>query len=119
MLAASFHFAGIRDVEAEIIVAAATFVASMDVRPAGVSRQDRRLADRLQQEGMTSTPISATEARQSLPNGLRRSLHADYVADALDRHADAGLADRIGDEFWIIRAKGSEAWLRLRFTNPS
>ena len=40
----------------------------------------------------------------------------DQVADALDRLVEAGLADRDGDEEWVLRAKGSEAWIRLSLT---
>jgi hypothetical protein len=37
----------------------------------------------------------------------------DEVADALDRLVAAGLADRHGEDEWVLRAQGSEAWMRL------
>lgn len=113
ILAASFQIAGLEDLEREIIVAAASLIASMDVRPVRVGRQERRLADRLQQKGLEGVPVSAARARRALPRSLQREVSADDIADALDKLVASGLADRDGDE-WVLRAKGSEAWIRLR-----
>jgi hypothetical protein len=114
ILAALFEVAGFHDVDREIIVSTAGILASMDVRPVRLGRQERRLADRLRQEGLAGVPISAERARRWLPKNRRRSIDDDSVADSLERLVAAGLADREGDDEWIVRAKGSEAWLRLR-----
>jgi hypothetical protein len=47
---------------------------------------------------------------------LRKEVSRDQVADALDRLVAAGLADREGEEEWVLRAKGSEAWIRLELS---
>lgn len=117
VLAASFQVAGLEDVEPEILIAAAGLVASMDVRPVRLGRQERRLAERLRQANLTGTPITAAKARRALPKARRREVTRDEIADALDRLVDAGLADHAGDEEWIVRAQGSEAWIRLRLTS--
>jgi hypothetical protein len=115
LLAALFELAGLHDVGREIIVSTAGLVASMDVRPVRLGRQERRLADRLRQDGLTAAPISADEARRALSKDHRRGVDADQIAALLDRLVAAGLADREADDKWMIRAKGSEAWIRLRF----
>ena len=112
ILAALFEMAGLHDVEREIVISTAGLLASMDVRPVRLGRQERRLADRLRQEDLTGVPISAEQARRVLPKNRRHS--ADTVADSLERLVAAGLADREGDNEWIVRAKGSEAWIRFR-----
>lgn len=114
ILAASFQLAGLEDVEREILVAAASLVASMDIRPVRLGRQERRLAERLQQKGLEGMPVTAGQARRALPKSTRTEVSRDQVADALDRLVAAGLADREGEE-WVVRAKGSEAWIRLRW----
>jgi hypothetical protein len=116
ILAASFQIAGLEDLDREIIVAAASLIASMDLSPVRLGRQERRLADRLRQAGLEDEPVSAKRARRALPQRLRRDVTDDEVADALDRLVDAGLADRESDDTWVLRAKGSEAWIRLRLT---
>lgn len=113
VLAAGFQVAGLEDLDREIIIAAAGLVASMDLRPVRPGRQERRLAERLRQKDLEGVPISAAEARRALPKSRRREVSSDEIADALDRLVDAGMADRNGDE-WVLRAKGSEAWIRLR-----
>jgi hypothetical protein len=119
VLAASFQLAGLDHVETEIVVAAAGFVASMDVRPVRLGRQERRLADRLRQQDLVGAPISAADARRVLPKSRRRSITEDEIADALDRLVDAGLADSAGDQEWVVRAQGSEAWIRIRLRGGS
>jgi len=119
ILAASFQVAGIEDVENEIIIAAASLVAAMDVRPVRLSRQERRLHDRLRQAGFEGTSISAADAHNALSKKVRRVVSRDEVADALDHLVDAGLADRESENEWTLRAQGSEAWIRLRFTSTS
>lgn len=116
ILAASFQIAGLEDLDREIIIAAAALIASMDVGPVRLGRQERRLADRLQQKGLTGVPVSAARAHRALPPSRRREVSRDEIADALDRLVDAGLADREGEDQWVLRAKGSEAWIRLRLT---
>ena len=116
VLAVSFQIAGFEDVDTEVVIAAAGLVASMDVHPVRLGRQERRLAERLRQNDLVGVPISAAEARRALPKSHRREVTPDEVADALDRLADAGLADRVGDDEWVVRAQGSEAWIRLRLT---
>jgi hypothetical protein len=113
VLAAGFQIAGLEDLDREIIIAAAGLVASMDVRPVRLGRQGRRLADRLDEAGLAGVPVSAGQARRALPKKQRRKVDRDQVAEALDRLVDAGLADRHGDEEWVLRARGSEAWIRL------
>jgi hypothetical protein len=115
VLAISFQLAGFKDVDTEIVVAAAGLVAAMDVRPVRLGRQERRLADRLRQGDLVGVPISAADARRALPKRRRREVTQDEVAEVLDRLVDAGLADHAGDQGWILRAQGSEAWIRLRF----
>ena len=116
ILAASFQIAGLEDLEREIIIAAAGLVASMDLRPVRLGRQERRLADRLRQQDLEGVPVTAARARRTLARSERRQVTDDQIADALDLLVDAGLADRQGDEEWMLRAKGSEAWIRLRLT---
>jgi hypothetical protein len=65
ILAAGFQVAGQEDLDREIIIAAAGLVASMDVRPVRLGRQERRLADRLHTTGPAGVPISAGRARPS------------------------------------------------------
>jgi hypothetical protein len=116
VLAASFQLAGLEGVDSEVVIAAAGLVASMDVRPVRLSRQERRLADRLRAAGLEGQTISAGRAHRALPKSARREVSRDEVADALDRLAAAGLADQEGENQWVLRAKGSEAWIRLRLT---
>lgn len=116
VLAASFQLAGLEGVDSEVVIAAAGLVASMDVRPVRLSRQERRLADRLRAAGLEGHTISAGRAHRALPKSARRDVSRDEVADALDRLAAAGLADQEGENQWVLRAKGSEAWIRLRLT---
>lgn len=113
ILAAGFQVAGLADLDRAIVIAAAGLVASMDVRPVRLGRQERRLADRLRQSGLTGVPLSAGRARRALPKSRRREVTRDEIADALDRLAAAGLADRHGPDEWTLRAEGSEAWIRL------
>jgi hypothetical protein len=113
ILAALFELAGLHDVEREIIIASAGLLASMDLRPVRLGRQERRLADRLRQDGMVDVPVSAEQARRSLPKERRRGVDADQIAESMDRLVAAGLADRVADDQWTLRAKGSEAWFRL------
>jgi len=114
ILSGLFEVAGLHDVDREIIIATAGLVASMDVRPVRVGRQERRLADRLQKVGLDGVAVSAATARRALPKVLRHGAGVDDIADSLDRLVAAGLADRAGDQEWIVRARGSEAWIRLR-----
>lgn len=117
VLAASFQLAGLEDVDTEIVVAAAGLVASMDVRPVRLGRQERQLADRLRQNDLVGVPITAADARRALPKKRRRDVTPEEVADALDRLVDAGLADHAGDDEWVVRAQGSEAWIRIRLSS--
>jgi hypothetical protein len=119
VLAASFQLAGIDHVETEIIIAAAGFVAAMDLKPVKLGRQERRLADRLHRANLDGTPISAARARKELPEAFRTEVSIDDVADALDRLADAGFADRDGEHHWVLRAKGSEAWIRINLSGTT
>jgi hypothetical protein len=114
ILAALFEMAGLHDVDREIIISTAGLLASMDVRPVRLGRQERRLADRLRQEGLAGVAISAEQARRALPKNHRRNVDADQIADSLERLVAAGLADREGEDEWVVRAIGSEAWIRLR-----
>ena len=115
ILAGTFAAAGLHDVDREIIIASAGLIASMDVRPVRLGRQERRLADRLHQSGHDGVPLTANQARQALPKDFRRTADVDAVAESLDRLVAAGYADRTGDEEWVLRAPGNEAWIRLRF----
>jgi hypothetical protein len=98
ILAASFQIAGLEDLDREIIVAAASLIASTDVTQVRFGRQERRLAERRRQEGFEDEPVSASRARRALPKSLRRDVSDDEVADALDRLVDAGLADRESED---------------------
>lgn len=118
VLALSFQLGGMEDVDTEIVIAAAGLIAAMDVRPVKLGRQERRLADRLQQSNFVGVPVSAAEARSALPKSQRRDVSDDDVADALDRLVAAGFADKVGEDEWVVRAKGSEAWIRLRLNGP-
>jgi len=113
VLAALFHLAGIDDLDREIAISTAGFVAAMEVRPARLTRQDTRLADLIQRDGRAEHPLSAKEARRALPRARRREVTIDDVSDSLDRLVAAGLADREGAD-WVVRAPGDEAWFRLR-----
>lgn len=113
ILAAGFQVAGLEDLNREIIIAAAGLVASMDVRPVRLGRHERRLADRLHDAGLAEVPLTAGRARRALPKDRRRKVDRDQIADALDKLVDAGLADRHGENEWVLRARGSEAWIRL------
>lgn len=113
VLAAGFQIAGLEDLDREVLIAAAGLIASMDVRPVRVGREDRRLADRLRQEGLTGTPITAAQGRSALPKERRRRVSRSEIAEALERLVAAGLADREGDDRWVLRAQGSEAWFRI------
>ena len=64
----------------------------------------------------TRKPWSAIVGRRLSAVLIRRTVSRDEVADALDRLVDAGFADREGEHEWVLRAKGSEAWIRLRFS---
>ncbi len=84
----------------------------MDAEPVRLTRQDRRLEERLRAKNLEGVPVSAVEARKALPKRLRPEVSEDEIADALDRLAAAGLADRQGEEY-LLRAKGGEAWIRI------
>lgn len=116
ILAASFQIAGLEDLDREIILVAAALIASMDVSSVRPLRQDHQLAERLRQKGLDGVPVSSARAHRTLPRARGREVSLDEVADALDRLVDAGLADTEGPDRWILRAKGSEAWIRLRLT---
>lgn len=113
VLAAGFQIVGLEDLDREIIIAAAGLIASMDVRPVRLGRRERALADRLRQDGLEGVPVRAGRARRALGKGRRREVTRDEVADALDRLVAAGLADRHSEDEWVLRAQGSEAWMRL------
>lgn len=113
ILAACFHLAEIDDLDREIYIAAATMVASVDLRPVRPSRKDARIASRLQQLGLDGIELSAKEARRALPKHVRSEVDSDDVADALDRLVAAGWADRAGTDAWLVRSPGKEAWLRI------
>jgi hypothetical protein len=115
VLAAGFQIAGLEDLDREVIIASAGLVAAMDLRPVRLGGQDRHLAERLRQEGLTGKPITAAQARRALPKQRRRDVSKTEIASALDRLVAAGLADREGDGEWVVRAHGHEAWFRLRF----
>ena len=117
VLAAGFQIAGLADLDREIIIAAAGLVATMDVRPVRLGRQERRLAERLYQAGSTGVPLTAGQARRALPKSRRCEVSRDEIADALDRLVAAGLADYHDPDQWVVRAQGSEAWLRLSLRN--
>lgn len=117
VLAAGFQIAGLEDLDREIIIAAASFVASMDVRPVRLGRQEHRLADRLAGKGLAGAPVTADRARRALPKKHRKKIDREQVAEALDKLVAAGLADRHGVDEWVLRAKGSEAWIRFSLGN--
>lgn len=119
VLAAGFQLAGLEDLDREVIIATAGLVASMDLRPVRLTRHDRQLADRLNQAGLAGVPLSAAQARRVLPKGRRRDVTTDEMAEVLDRLVGAGLADRHGHDEWTLRAKGKEAWIRLRLPRGS
>lgn len=119
VLAGSFEVAGLHDVEREIIIAAAGLVATMDLRPVKVTREDQRLLERIRDHHLDGTPISAARARKSLPRHLRQEMSEDRVADALDRLVAAGLADREAPGRYVVRAAGGEAWLRISLASVS
>jgi len=61
-------------------------------------------------------PVSAAAAvlgRRRAREALPKKVGRDQVAEVFDKLVAAGLADRQGDDEWVLRAKGSEAWLRL------
>jgi hypothetical protein len=107
ILAAGFQIAGLEDLDREVIIAAASLVASMDVRPVRPGCQERRLAKRLRQKDLEGVPISAAEAHRALPKRGRKEVSHDEIADALDRLVDAGMADRNGDDEWLLRREGN------------
>lgn len=113
VLAAGFQIAGVEDLDREVIIAAAGLVATMDVRPVRLGRQERRLADRLHQADLTGVPVTAGQARRALPKSRRRDVTRDEIADAMNRLVAAGLADHHGPDQWTLRAQGSEAWIRF------
>lgn len=113
VLAAGFQIAGLEDLDREVIIATAGLIATMDLRPVHLGRHDRHLADRLRQEGLTGTPVTAAEARRALPKKRRRKVTTTEIASALDRLVAAGLADRESEDEWVVRAQGSEAWIRI------
>lgn len=114
VLGLCFHLAGLEDLDREVIIAAATLVASTDLRPVRLGRHEQSLADRLRRKGLTDVPISASEARRALAKKRRRRVSSIDIAEALDRLVLAGLADREGPEQWVVRGQGSDAWIRLR-----
>ncbi len=113
VLAAGFQIAGLEDLDREVIIAAAGLMATMDLRPVRLGRHDRHLADRLRQEGLTGTPVTAAQARRALQKKRRRTVTTTEIASALDRLVAAGLADRESEGRWVVRAQGSEAWIRI------
>jgi hypothetical protein len=117
VLAAGFQIAGLEDLDREVIIAAAGLIATMDLRPVRLGRHDRRLADRLRQEGLTGTPVTAAQARRALPKRRRRDVSKTEIARALNRLVAAGLADRESDDEWVVRAQGSEAWIRISLSS--
>ena len=117
LLAASFQVAGLDDVETEVIITAAGFVAAMDLRRVRLGRTEQRLLDRLRKAGLDGQPVTAKQAHHSLPKKRRREVTRDEVADALDQLVAAGAADRDGDR-WVVRAKGDEAWIRIGLDAP-
>ncbi|MCC6497893.1 MAG: hypothetical protein IT193_16700 [Propionibacteriaceae bacterium] len=119
VLAAGFQLAGLEDLDREVIIATAGLIAGMDLRPVRLARRDRQLADRLDQAGLAGVPLSAAQARRALPKARRRDVTPDEMAEVLERLVAAGLADRHGHDEWTLRAKGSEAWIRLRLSRDS
>jgi hypothetical protein len=115
ILAALFQLAGLEDLDREIVIAAAGLAASMDVSPVRPGRREQRIADRLRSKGLDDTPLTAAQAHKALAKKQRRQVTEDEVAEALDLLVDAGFADRENDGHWVLRAEGSEAWIRLRF----
>jgi hypothetical protein len=85
----------------------------MDLRPVKLTDRDERLVDRIRDPHLDGTPISPAQARRALPKRLREQMSKREIADALDRLADAGLADREGPEMYVVRAAGGEAWIRI------
>ena len=114
LLAAMFHIAGLEDVDREIIIAAAGLTATMEVSPVRPGRREQGIVDRLRNKGLEGTTLTASEAHRALAKPQRRQVSELEVAEALDVLVEAGLADREDDEHWVIRPKGSEAWIRLR-----
>lgn len=117
LLAASFQVAGLDDVETEIIITAASFVAAMDLRRVRLGRKEQRLLDGLRRVGLDGKPVTAKQAHHALPKKRRREVTRDEVADALDQLVAAGAADRDGER-WVVRAQGDEAWIRIGLDLP-
>jgi hypothetical protein len=105
ILAAGFQIAGIEDLNREIIIAAASLVSTMDVRPVRLTRQERTLAERMRDKNLEGVLVSPTRARNTLPRRLRQQVTEDQVADALDRLTAAGWADREGAHEYVLRRR--------------
>ncbi len=119
ILFAAFHAIGLEDVDEEIVIAAAGLLAAMDIRPVRLGKDEKRVLNGIEKNGLAGTPIDAGEAKKALPKRFRREVSKSDVAEALDRLVAAGLADRSGDSEWILRAKGSEAWIRIGWTGDA
>jgi hypothetical protein len=113
ILSAGFAIAGIADVDREIIIAAASLVSAMDVRPARLTRDDRALIKRLRERSPAEVPLTPKQARRVLSRSMRERITREQVADALERLVVAGLADRTSTKEYVMRAQGSEAWIRI------
>lgn len=113
ILAAGFQIAGLDDLGREIIITAAGLTSAMDLRPVQLTRDDRLLVESMRKWALEDLRITAKEVREILPRRLRKQATRERVADALDRLVAAGIADRAGSDEYILRAAGSEAWIRI------
>jgi hypothetical protein len=113
ILAASFHLAGLEDLDSEILIATAGLVSTMNLRPVRLTGRERLLLERLRDEGMTDIPLAPKRARKALPRRARDQVTREDVEDALEHLVQAGVADREGDSDYVIRGAGDDAWIRV------
>lgn len=118
VLAAGFQVVGLEDLPREIVIAAAGLVSSMDVRPVRLGRRDLALGDHMREQSLEDAPVSPPEALNALPQRLRTNVTEHEIADALDRLVAAGLADRVGADEYVLRARNNEAWIRISLRPP-
>ena len=118
VLAAGFQVAGLEDLDREVIIVMAGLVATMNVRPIRITADDRLLVQRVRDQQLADAPIAAKQARRALPSRVRKRVTKDQIEQALERLVTAGLADREDDGNYVVRAAGSEAWLRLSLREP-
>jgi len=119
ILAAGFQFAGLDDVDRELVIATAGLVSAMNVRRVRLAAEDRLLVERMRDQSLTDLPVSSKQARRALPRRVRDRTTREQIHDALERLVAAGVADRAPGGEYIVRAAGREAWIRVSLGDPT